>query len=49
MKDDPQKWQPTARVWRWQKCTEMAYLSPPPPTGDPQTGVGLEVELEELG
>jgi len=27
---DPARWQPTSRSWRWQKCTELAYLQAAP-------------------
>ena len=29
----PDKWQPTSRSWRWQKCTELAYLQAAPTEG----------------
>jgi len=28
-----QRWQPTARSWRWQKCTQLAYLQRAPAKG----------------
>jgi len=27
---DQKRWQPTSRSWRWQKCTELAYLQAAP-------------------
>jgi len=28
----PQKWQPTSRAWRWQKCQQLAYFQIAPKT-----------------
>jgi hypothetical protein len=30
LRDDPSKWQPTSRAWRWQKCSELAYFQVAP-------------------
>jgi hypothetical protein len=33
LKTDTARWQPTARSWRWQKCTEVAWLQSAPASG----------------
>jgi len=33
LKNEPKKWQPTSRSWRWQKCNELAYLQSAPTAG----------------
>jgi pimeloyl-ACP methyl ester carboxylesterase len=32
LKNDPKRWQPTSRAWRWQKCHELAYFQVAPQT-----------------
>ena len=47
-----EKWQPTARSWRWQKCTQMAYLQRAPahaPVRSPNlTLKALELQCEQV-
>lgn len=39
LKGDPEHWQPTSRSWRWQKCTEVAWLQTAPATGSLRSSV----------
>eukprot|EP01130_Rhizamoeba_saxonica_P013485 TRINITY_DN5759_c0_g1_i1.p1 TRINITY_DN5759_c0_g1~~TRINITY_DN5759_c0_g1_i1.p1 ORF type:complete len:463 (-),score=67.25 TRINITY_DN5759_c0_g1_i1:26-1414(-) len=41
--NNPNEWQPTNRAWRWQKCSELAYLqSAPSPNSLRSDSVNLE-------
>merc|ERR1712173_453014 len=48
LKNDPKKWQPTSRSWRWQKCNELAYLQSAPTFGSLRSSaLTLDVLLKQ--